>query len=200
MKESKDKARSYSLEDSAKKVGPVVPRIVAADRKTEIDGGTRYAIDPNWPTWVDEGAKTPLDIATRRLITNIQRRTLSRVQKEAALDNYVSELRKDQSKPQRQGYALASEISSFTGFTPRWVYKYLPAKFKSKEGRPRKIERHSNSDPRPWITGLRRMVRRTGFKVANPLEPTDDDVSKFLQLLQDDRDLVDDLIYILVAR
>ncbi len=195
MKVAKNTARSYSLAQSAEKVGKIVPIILAADKRTVIDGLHRQAIDPNWPKTVDSTAKTPLDIARKRLVANLHRRTLSRTQKEAELDSFITELRKN--RPELQG-TLVEEIANSTGFTPRWVYKYLPAKYKSKEGRP-KLEQRSYFDSRPWITEFKRSLTEEGFTVADPNEPSNEEVAKFLELLQleDSRDFLEELIYVL---
>ncbi len=197
MKPAKDTARSYSLAQSAEKVGKIVPIILAADEKTVIDGKHRQAIDPKWPTVIDKDAKAPLDIARKRLVANLHRRTLSRTQKEAELDSFITELRKN--RPELPEPQLVDEIAGSTGFTPRWVYKYLPAKYKSKKGRP-EIERRSNSDPRPWVTAWKKSLGREGFEVSDKLSPTQDDRNAFIKLLQEDEDLVDDLIFLLAGR
>ena len=138
------KNESYNLKRSSEQLGPVVPIILAADGKRVIDGTNRRRVNKDWPTYVDKAAKSPLDIAIRRLVANGQRRNLPAWEKTNELDTIVTELTKDH---KLEGEGLARELVRVTGFSLRWVYKYLPDKWKGKQGRPKasKIAQHAIS-------------------------------------------------------
>lgn len=114
----------YSLKASTNLIGQLNP-ILLDKHGNIIDGFHRKGEDSSWRTEVNKEVDTPFKLALSRLIVNTNRRTVSREEKTQRLEEIYEEHNKE------LGYYPSAEyIAGKLGRSKKWVWEYLPERFK----------------------------------------------------------------------
>ena len=111
----------YDLAQSYRSIGALVPVIKDAYGNV-IDGFHRLEVDSNWPSIKLEHIRSKVDLVIARLIVNVCRRRVPAEEKRELLGQ-IAEL---------TGWS-PKQIAEVLGMSERWVYKYLPEKYKRPE-------------------------------------------------------------------
>ncbi|RLI47383.1 hypothetical protein DRO69_00840 [Candidatus Bathyarchaeota archaeon] len=111
----------YDLAQSYRTIGALVPVIKDAYGNV-IDGFHRLEVDSNWPSIKLEHIRSKVDLVIARLIVNVCRRRVPAEEKRELLGQ-IAEL---------TGWS-PKQIAEVLGMSERWVYKYLPEKYKRPE-------------------------------------------------------------------
>ncbi len=128
---AEEKSQPYDLKASAKKISQLLPVIKAADGSI-VDGTNRNKADPEWFSVTNPKLDTVDKIAIAKIALNVQRRDASRPEKQNWLNTIATEFTKKD--PTLSGERLALILSAETGMSLRWVYEYLPDKWKGEQG------------------------------------------------------------------
>lgn len=127
---SKEEAEEGTIEvlrESAKIIGHGYP-IILDKFGNIVDGFHRNEADPNWPKKKNELIDTPFKAELARFHLNICRRPVTASEKGLQLERI-----QEAAKKQYGRYLTVEELSKITKFSQRWVYQYLPSRFKSDE-------------------------------------------------------------------
>lgn len=120
--ESTDEEEASYLESSYKALGPLVPKIVAADGET-LDGLHREKFAKDWPVWKAADIVDPIQKALARLVINVCRRQVPAEEKTKLLGN-IAKL---------TGWT-PQQIAKALGMSYPWVMRYLPDEYKERPG------------------------------------------------------------------
>ena len=122
VSEDKKPSEEYSLKDSVKKVGMLVP-IIKSKSGEIIDGNHRLEENPAWKDFsvTVNSIDTPVKEAIARLTINVCRRKVSREEKEFLVGLIA-----------RQTGWDAYQIADATGMSYEWVLKYFPEDLKDR--------------------------------------------------------------------
>lgn len=135
-------SENYDLQKSKKAVSALYPVIKDAHGNV-IDGFHRLEADPNWKTETLEDIQTPVQLALARIVANTHRRQVSKEERKLQLVTLAEELVKEG----RVREEVIPEIAELTTFDVSYLYKMLPAEYKSRPGVGKHKEKGGLSPP-----------------------------------------------------